>query len=67
MLAVINAQNEELTVRETCGVMYKCWDFSKRPCLRDKDHTGGHNPFSNTAPPLNVLITNQRYAQTGKS
>jgi hypothetical protein len=34
--------------QERCGVLYKTFDNSMRPCLRDKDHEGGHNPFSNT-------------------
>jgi hypothetical protein len=32
-----------------CGVEVRCYDYCTRPCLRQKGHTGGHNPFSDNA------------------
>ncbi len=37
-----------------CGVEIRCVDNSRRPCLRERDHDGGHNPFSDN-PPMEVL------------
>ena len=40
---------------ETCGVLIQCWDYLKRPCVREKGHKDNgnpncHNPFSNNGP-----------------
>ena len=32
-----------------CGVEIRCYDYMTRPCVLSKDHSGGHNPFSNIA------------------
>ena len=30
-----------------CGKLVTCWDYLKRPCLRESGHFPGHcNPFS---------------------
>ena len=47
---------------EKCLHMVKCWDLLKRPCVRPKFHMDNgnsncHNPFSNTPPPSNEIIT----------
>ena len=54
---------------ELCGYMQKCWDFSRRPCLRPKGHVDDgnpncHNPFSNTPPPKRELLTMRKPLQT---
>lgn len=34
-----------------CGKLVTCWDYLKRPCLRDAGHVPGHcNPFSPNYP-----------------
>jgi hypothetical protein len=33
-----------------CGAPVKTADQQLLPCLREKGHEGGHNPFSNTPP-----------------
>ena len=38
-----------MTEKEKCGKEIKCYDYLKRPCLREKGHSGGCNPFSDTA------------------
>ena len=35
---------------KTCDAPVKTVDNDTKPCLREPGHTGGHNPFSNTAP-----------------
>lgn len=35
---------------ERCGKEIRCWDYMLRPCLRDKGHLDGCNPFSNSYP-----------------
>jgi hypothetical protein len=35
---------------KTCGVPVKTVDNSTKPCLREKGHKDGHNPFSDTPP-----------------
>lgn len=43
-----------------CGKVVKCWDFHPRPCLREQNHKGGCNPFSNsllaTGMPIEVVL-----------
>lgn len=35
---------------ENCDKPVRCYDYMTRKCIREKGHTGGCNPFSNTAP-----------------
>lgn len=37
-----------------CGKDVKCYDYLKRPCLREQGHSGGCNPFSDTPPLYNA-------------
>jgi len=39
---------EKIQEKPKCGHLVSCFDNTKRPCVRDKDHEGGHNPFSDT-------------------
>ena len=33
-----------------CGFMVLCVDMLRRPCKREKEHQGGHNPFNSEGP-----------------
>ena len=41
---------------EKCGRIIRCFDLTPRPCLRDKGHEYGCNPFSGDAPPSLDII-----------
>lgn len=41
-------------MNDACRKPVKCLDHILRPCLREKDHVDGHNPFSNLRPIISI-------------
>jgi hypothetical protein len=48
--------------KKLCGHVIRCWDFLRRPCIREAGHDPleGHNPFSNSYPSSNQMFSNKR-------
>lgn len=37
-------------IRPICGKIIRTMDNNRKPCLREENHEGGCNPFSDTKP-----------------
>ena len=45
--------------KKQCQKIVRCWDNGYRQCLREEGHdpTMGHNPFSNSKPVTNQIVS----------